>query len=338
MLLGSFFFSLLLGCKPMPKEDLPEFIKNSKGTWSILDLPESGLYDTFHYGYLSANRGVAITSPLARNFPKADLEAILGFDEGKFVLEHHFYSFLVIFEIFLGLGFYAAMRPLEVQKFLLMGPSFWQALTLFFIYLLTARFMRFLARQWELEADLFAAENVGREAFIQALSKVTSVNFHPSQWREDDVFGNPRASLEERKRQLRARDGTPVFPKGPPASHLLVALWKSRLALDWKAGEAAAVEIASLDDDLHDLSEASQLQALGTRHSQFGAECLIAADGKKFEVLFCAQKACARYVDPPLPVEKICHLCSQGMIKALGRRCQWSGTQIGCQLTFPGVE
>ncbi|MBI3039658.1 hypothetical protein HYY75_11550 [bacterium] len=125
-------------------------------------------------------------------------------------------------------------------------------------------------------------------------------------------------------------------PSSSPSSRLIVALWKCRLAVDWKLGSEQAVQLCSLDDELSRFSEMDKLRALAKRHVDFGSESVIPYNTQKLEIVFCIQKSCAKTADPPLPGGRICLLCSGGMRNAFPQS-NWNSTDQGCVIEIPGI-
>jgi Zn-dependent protease with chaperone function len=301
----------------------------------IWEIPESGLYNALSYGFISRTQGFLVSRPLFNEFSDADLAAILAHEEGHFAGDHLFQMFLVQFAVFFGLGIIAATQPLMMQTVLLLGPNALHILALFVGYFIFTRIWHTLALRWEHEADRFAADRVGREEYLAALTRLTSANFLPHHWREEDNARWSHPSLKARATHLRSRDGKVFSSPSAVPPGVLVALWRSRLAHDWKCGHAETVELCALDDDFHGVAADRPFPALAERQARFGAEALVTHDGSELAVLVCPQKRAALEADPPLPAEKICALCSEGMIKAVGRELRWNGTSNGCRLRVP---
>ncbi len=300
------------------------------------NLDGSKIYNALSFGYLTPFQAIAISSPLLDEFPGPTAAAILEHEKGHLAQGHLFVYFLLLLAGSMVGGVYAVVWPLEVQRLLMTGPGFWQvAGFLLALVALMAAFRR-IAWEHEGEADATAAAAVGREEYVQALTELTIANYLPERVRAGEEPQGIHPPLQERKRRLRAADGECFTSAQPPAPVTLIALWRSRLAVDWKGGQAEAEHLCALDYHLESSDLESRWRELAARHADFGAECLVRRDGRGLEVLACAQKACARQADPALPADRICLLCSAGQREALGDpRVTWAGTSTGCRLLMP---
>ncbi|RCK80773.1 MAG: hypothetical protein OZSIB_2661 [Candidatus Ozemobacter sibiricus] len=297
------------------------------------DLSGSKIYNALAFGYLSPTQAIAISSPLLEEFPEPSLRAILEHEKAHLAQGHLFVYFLLMLAGAMVGGVYAVVWPLEVQRLLMMGPGFWQIGGFFLVLMGLLAVFRRLAWEHETAADAQAATAVGREAYLQALTELTCANYLPERVREGEEAQGIHPPLQERKRRLRAADGECFLPTHPPSTVTLVALWRSRLAVDWKSGQTEAEHLCALDYHLTSPEPAGRWRELAARHAAFGSECLVRRDGRGLEVLACAQKSCARQADPPLPADRICLLCSAGQREALGDpRLTWTGTPTGCRL------
>ncbi|NLI76707.1 MAG: M48 family metalloprotease [Candidatus Riflebacteria bacterium] len=295
------------------------------------------IFNALTFGYLTPTQAIAVTSSFADGFPPGTLTAILEHEKGHLARGHLFTYFLLLLAASLVGGVYAVTWPLQVQRWLMTGPTPGQLIWFLAVILTVTVVFRRLARDYEVEADASAAAAVGRETYLQALTDLTLANFLPERVRAGEEPLGIHPPLQERKRRLRVADGDYFETGRPPAPAILVALWRSRLALDWKAGQAEAEHLCALDYHLTATDPAGRLKELAARHAGFGAEALVRGDGSGLEILACAQKACARRADPPLPADRLCLLCSAGMQAALNEPgLAWSAAPNGCRLLRPG--
>ncbi len=295
------------------------------------------VFNALAFGYLTPTQAVAVTSCIADEFPPAALRAILEHEKGHLARGHLFTYFLLLLAASLVGGVYAVTWPLQVQRWLMVGPTPNQLVWFLIVILAVTGGFRRLAREYEAEADASAAAAVGRETYLQALTDLNLANFLPERVRSGEEPLGVHSPLQERKRRLRVADGDYFETGRPPAPAILVALWRSRLALDWKAGQAEAEHLCALDYHLTAADPAGRLKELAARHAEFGAEALVRSDGAGLEILACAQKACARRADPQLPADRICLLCSAGMQAALHEPgLVWTAAPHGCRLLRSG--
>jgi Zn-dependent protease with chaperone function len=338
ILLFPWFLPLFLGLTPWKKDQRPEWAQREEIPIYRWDIPGSRFYNGLAFGYLSVQQAVILTSPLTDTFSSEETRAIFAHERGHLKLQHLFRIFLLLFAGFLVLGHLALSFPLDAQRLLVKGPTGTGVLVLAMWFVGMSSLLRRLLWDCELEADGYAATEVGREPYISALRKLHEENFLPTQWRESDNARISHPPLTMRVQKLREAAGTYLPAAGSPDAGLLVAMWRSRLALEMKAGEADALEILALDDDFHAASGPERLHGLAERHSRYGAEVLLPKEGSVLEVLHCRQKACARSAAPPLPLEKVCLLCRGGSFKALGINGDWREAQDGCVFSFPSSE
>jgi len=334
LLFSPLFFPILFGFSRLSEKKASELATGSNVKFYSWELHGSSIYNGLSFGYLPRTQGIALTSPLWEKFSIDEIKALIAHEEAHLVLGHIFYCFVIFFDAVLIAGLYAAKWPAETLKMLIIGPSLLQIFGFFIGFLVFSTLFRNVSRKLEFEADEFAARKVGREVWLNCLEKLSRENFFPVHWREGDEQRMTHPSLAARKKHLRTLDGKFFEPAEKPSTALLAALWRSRLAIEWKCGELECVELCSLDDDLEGIEPDRVLLELAKRHVKFGAECLVADDSKKLEILACPQKACADSVIPPLPREKICALCNAGMRKAIGIETQWSSTDKGCILVI----
>jgi hypothetical protein len=194
-------------------------------------------------------------------------------------------------------------------------------------------------RSAELEADDFIARQGGSEELIDIYSKLNKTNFLPEKYREGDAGIFAPVSLNERKENIRAGAGEYFYHFSQPEGQLLISLWRSRLAIEWKLGIEEAVFITSLDYQVNEESPEDELRAMAEKHAVLGSESVYYTENRVLEVIYCAQKACAFLTEETLPHAKICRVCSKAMLKSLHRAdYHWTGTEKGCRLKIKKSE
>ncbi|HEY9070719.1 MAG TPA: M48 family metalloprotease [Candidatus Ozemobacteraceae bacterium] len=334
LLLIPLVLPFLLGMRRIPVETLPRRIRDLPVTFYRWNLFGSGIANAVSFGYLESTHAIAFTGDLLDQSPADDLVAVATHEEAHLVREHLFLYFLAMVNLALLAGCWAALYPAAAGRLLIFGPTVMEGVLLVILWMLANRMFSSMGRRFEFEADAFAAERIGREAYIGVLTRLTRANFMPVRIREGDEAPGIHPSLAERRRALRARDGSVFEPHGPPPAEMILSLWRSRLALEWSRGETEAIHLCALDDDPpDDVPAMPRLQAIARRQAAFGAECLIPSDGAGLEILECAQKAIVKTAEPPIPVDRVCALCSGGMREALAPEPHtWSGTTTGCRL------
>jgi len=325
----------LMGMRRIQAETLPRRIRDLPVTFYRWNLFGSGIANAVSFGYLRSTHAVAFTGDLLDQSPADDLVAVTTHEEAHLVREHLFLYFLAMVNLALLVGCWAALHPVTAERLLIFGPTVMQGVVLILLWILANRLFAAMGRRFEFEADAFAAERTGREAYIAVLNRLTRANFMPVRVREGEEASGIHPSLAERRRALRSRDGTVFEPHGPPPAELILSLWRSRLALEWSRGETEAIHLCALDDDPPDgASLVTRLQCVARRQAAFGAECLVPPDGTALEVIDCAQKAIVKTAEPPIPSDRVCALCSGGMREALTPDpLTWSGTPTGCRLS-----
>lgn len=324
----------LMGMKRISTDLLPRMIRDLPVTFYRWPLPKIGIVNAFSFGYFKASASIAFTGELLDGCSQGDIVAIAAHEQAHLVKGHLLLFFLAMVDLALFAGLWAALFPLAAERLLIFGPTVMQGVMLFAAWLLCNRLFMAMGRRFEFGADRFAAKRVGREPFISALTNLTHANFMPVRVREGDNSPGVHPSLAERKHTLRSYAGRVFEPTVTPPAELVLALWRSRLALEWNRGESDAVHLCSLDDDPPDgAAPADRLAAIASRQARFGAECLLERSGAWLEILECAQKAMIRKADPPIPADRICALCSGGMREALTPDgILWSETPAGCRM------
>jgi len=333
------FIPTLLGLWRQNPQQMPLWAKDLKVPVYKWNLTGGKIFNALSFGYFSPTQGIAVTTPLADEFSAELVAAIVAHERGHLEKGHLFVYFLLLFAGTMLGGLYAVVWPIEVQRCLTIGPGPWQALGFFVVFLSVMKIFRKIAWVYECEADSFAAAIVGREEYIRALSDLTVANFLPVRVREGEELLGIHPPLQERKRRLRCLAGECLESGHAPSFPTLIALWRSRLALDWKGGQQDAVHLCTLDYHLEASARVSRWRELAAKHVEFGAEVLLLSGGKGLEILSCAQKACARKADPILPADRICLLCSAGMKDALAETPPptWQGTATGCRISSVGL-
>jgi len=339
LLLIPLILPALMGMKRISSDLLPRLIRGLPVTFYRWNLPGSGIANALSFGYLQASHAIAFTGELLDNSPSEDLISVAAHEEAHLAKDHLFLYFLAMLDLALAAGLWAALFPLAAERLLIFGPTIMQGGMLFACWLLCNRLFLIMGRGFEFEADAFAAGRVGREAYIGALARLTHANFMPVRVREGESAPGIHPSLAERKRALRERDGIVFEPSANPPGELVLALWRSRLALEWNRGETEAIHLCSLDDDPPaDAAGLARLESIARRQAVFGAECLLDRSGNALEIIDCSQKTTIRKAEPPIPVERVCALCSGGMCTALKPDLfNWTGTQSGCRVSRQGT-
>ncbi|MBF0500565.1 MAG: M48 family metalloprotease [Candidatus Riflebacteria bacterium] len=334
-LLLSPFWPLFLGLSAFRSEQAPDWVKQPPFPPTPVYLwnkQDSLLALTISFGSLSSSHGIAISDYLLKSFSPEEAAAAAGHEVAHLRLQHRFLAFVAFFDALLLIGLFVAMHPLVLQRFLLLGPTPVQPVILFIVYLVFAHLMTRLNHIMEVEADRFTVEHFGRDVTISSISRIEAAQRLPER-RRDGEEGGIHSSPVERKRLILSEEGEFIEPCMSPDAALLIALWRSRLALDWKIGEAETVHLCALEFEVPaGCSSFEQMRAMGRHHAAFGSESLVNKDGRGIEMLFCAQKAAVRQADPPLPLEKVCQLCSRAFQSCLASKTQWNESSRGCRL------
>ncbi len=323
-----------MGFKRIRADEFPEPELGREFTLYRWVMSGGKVFNAFAFGFFSPTRSLAVSDDLLNEFSREETAGIIAHEEGHLRLGHLFIYFLYLYDWSLLVGLYAIAWPLQFQKFLVQGPGLKELFIILTAYFVFSRVFSRISWKCELEADAFGAGKIGREPFLSALSRLAEANFHPHRLREGELPTPSHPSIQERKRRLRMGVGEYFEPKSVPAPGVLVALWRGRLALDWKCGEEEAVYLSSLDDSLTGGETEKVFSDLAARHCGFGAEVLVLRGGRGLEILLCAQKSAVSRADPALPHEKVCGICSRGMLKAIpsSTGVTWKGTITGCVL------
>lgn len=330
-----FLLPALMGMKRISSDQLPRPIRDIPVRFYRWPLPKIGIANAVSFGYFKASHSIAFTGELLDGCSPEEIVAVATHEEAHLAGGHLFLYFLAMINLALGAGVWAALFPLPAERLLMFGPTVMQGMIVFAAWLLTNRLFIAMGRRFEFEADRFAAERVGREPYIQALTSLTRANFMPVRFREGDNAPGVHPSLTERKHALRGYDGRVFEPSTVPPSELVLALWRSRLALEWNRGEQEAKHVCSLDDDPpNDAPPADRLGAIARRQARFGAESLLEPNGSWLEIIECTQKLTILTADPSIPQDRVCALCSGGMREALAPDpVAWVATPAGCRIS-----
>lgn len=324
-----------MGMRRISSDQLPRPLRDRPFRFYRWPLPKIGIANAVSFGYFKASHSIAFTGELLDGCSTEEIVAVATHEEAHLVGGHLFLYFLAMVDLALAAGLWAALFPLPAEKLLMFGPTVMQGMIVFAVWLIANRFFTAMGRRFEFEADRFAAERVGREAYIQALTRLAHANFMPIRFREGDNAPGIHPSLTERKHALRGYEGRVFEPAAVLPSELILALWRSRLALEWNRGEQEAKHICSLDDDPpDDAPPADRLASIARRQARFGAECLLEASGAWLEIIECAQKLTILTADPSIPRDRVCALCSGGMREALAPdTIAWASTPAGCRIS-----
>jgi len=330
-----FLLPAVMGMRRISSDQLPRPLRDLPFRFYRWPLPKIGIANAVSFGYFRASHSIAFTGELLDGCSAEDVVAVATHEEAHLSGGHLFLYFLAMVDLALAAGLWAAVFPLPAERLLMFGPTVMQGMILFAVWLITNRLFTAMGRRFEFEADRFAAERVGREPYIQALTRLARANFMPVRFREADNAPGVHPSLTERKHALRGYDGRVFEPAAGLPSDLVLALWRSRLALEWNRGEQEAKHICSLDDDPPgDAPPADRLAAIARRQARFGAECLLEPGGAWLEIIECAQKLTILTSDPSIPQDRVCALCSGGMREALAPdTVAWASTPAGCRIS-----
>lgn len=325
----------LMGMRRISSDQLPRSLRDLPFRFYRWPLPKIGISNAVSFGYFKASHSIAFTGELLDGCSVDDIVAVATHEEAHLRNGHLFLYFLAMVDLALAAGLWVSLFPLPAEKLLMFGPTVMQGMIVFAIWLIANRFFTAMGRRFEFEADRFAAERVGREPYIQALTRLTRANFMPIRFREGDNAPGVHPSLTERKHALRGYDGRVFEPSATLPSELILALWRSRLALEWNRGEQEAKHVCSLDDDPpDDAPQAERFAAIARRQARFGAECLLEPAGAWLEIIECSQKLTLLTADPSIPQHRVCALCSGGMREALAPdTVAWASTPAGCRIS-----
>ena len=308
------------------------------GPVHVWDIPGSRWANAVTIGYLSPTAGIAFTQPLLEGLTPDQVKAIGAHEEGHLRHRHLLLYFLFMFLAFLLTGFFAALNPMGIHRQLVFGPSLPFALALVLGLLLWTVLFASISRRCEREADQSAAAQCGREPYLTALTRLYDLNLLSEQAGQGAERWKTHPSLQERKQSLRQEDGRPFFPELRGPDELLTACWRSRLALEWKAGLSEAAHLVALEYEQNHDSASDRIANLALCHAGLGSECLVPKDCPKLEIILCAQKRAVRTADPNLPPGKVCLICREGVRLAMNQSFTWEETPEGCVFTFVSPE
>jgi hypothetical protein len=291
------------------------------------------------YGAFSFLNTTLLTGNILEKLDQKELDLILKRSSQKLKDGSGFEEFLLLFNLILISAIYFAFDPLRIVRFFSLGPTFAEAATFLLFVILGGYVLSVRQRSAELEADDFIARQGGSEELIDIYSKLNKTNFLPEKYREGDAGIFAPVSLNERKENIRAGAGEYFYHFSQPEGQLLISLWRSRLAIEWKLGIEEAVFITSLDYQVNEESPEDELRAMAEKHAVLGSESVYYTENRVLEVIYCAQKACAFLTEETLPHAKICRVCSKAMLKSLHRAdYHWTGTEKGCRLKIKKSE
>ncbi|NLF96675.1 MAG: hypothetical protein GX569_08065 [Candidatus Riflebacteria bacterium] len=282
-------------------------------------------------GALSFSAASVIFGGMQNHLSGENLRLLLTRSRRKFEHNAVFNDFLLIIAFTSGLSILPAISPIFWARLFGSGPYFIEALALLSGVAFCGILRRTLERSQQMEIDTtFAAENLS-DQLLQSLEIINKLNFFPENMREGERSEFDPLTLDESRVNLRAATGLYLPATSRPDGLVLVSLWRGRLAVDWKLGRDESAFLTSLDYQVSASDSESELCALAARHNRLGADCIYLAPQQQLKVVFCSQKFSAFTAETPLPQDKICQICSEGMLKA----CQfgpykWESTPEGC--------
>lgn len=284
-------------------------------------------------GSLQKNSATIVYGGLESALSREEFALLLQRSRRKYECGWLFFDFLLIILFAMIASMLIALDPFTWASFFLTGPGFFEAVMVIGISVLCYWARKHFARTGQFSADAELAGEGKAEALIKVLEKVNALNFFPESLREGDRNEFDPMSLDEARLKLRNADGVFFPATSRPDCSVLVSLWRSRLAIDWKLGTEEAVYLTSLDYSVNAESADEELRSLACRHSRLGAECLYKHDRQELTIVFCCQKFSSFSAETPLPQQKICQICSEAMKKALQfGPFTWRNTEKGCIL------
>jgi hypothetical protein len=244
-----------------------------------------------------------------------------------------FQDFLLVLVFSMAISGFIALNPLAWTRFFVSGPGFFESFLVVATLLICSSARKNLARSAQEKVDLYIASYGNAERLIMILEKINSLNFFPESLREGDRNEFDHMSLDEARLSLRKAEGVYFPASSRPDCSVLVSLWRSRLAIDWKLGIEEAVFLASIDYAVSASGSSEELSALAARHARLGSECIVKSEKPELDVVYCCQKFSAFTAETPLPQKKICEICSGAMMKSLQfGPYSWNNTDKGCVL------
>lgn len=285
-------------------------------------------------GSLRMNSRIIVCGGLEESLEEDELSLLLERSGRRIDSGSLFMDFLInlLFAMVIAVGL--AINPLEWTRFFLSGPGFFESAALLAGFFVCNAFRQRMTRLIQESVDACYVEDGRSEKLIKILEKVNRLNFFPETLREGDRNEFDQMSLDEARLKLRNAGGD-YFPSlSRPDSSVLVSLWRSRLAIDWKLGSEEAIFLTSIDYTITGAtSSEEELRSLALRHARLGAESIYKAEKGELAIIFCCQKFSAFTAETPLPQQKICEICSEAMKKALNfGPYSWKDKEKGCLL------
>ena len=282
-------------------------------------------------GSLSFSAASIIFGGMQNHLGGENLRLLLSRSRRKFEHNALLNDFLLLIAFASGLAILPALSPIFWARLFGAGPYFIEALALLSGAAFCGILRRTLERSQQREVDAtFVAENQS-DQLLQSLEIINKLNFFPDNMREGERSEFDPLTLDESRANLRTATGLYLPATSRPDGLVLVSLWRARLAVDWKLGREESAFLTSLDYQVNGSDSESELCALAARHNRLGADCIYLSRQQQLKIVFCSQKFSAFTAETPLPQDKICQICSEGMHKA----CQfgpykWESTPEGC--------
>ncbi|GAB4274489.1 MAG: hypothetical protein Kow0029_14880 [Candidatus Rifleibacteriota bacterium] len=294
----------------------------------------SGIHKSWlEFGAFSFLNTILLIGNLQNTLDEDELQLLLRRCKIKLESGFGFEDYLLVLNLILIGSIYFAFDTLRMQRFFSIGPTFAEVAAFLLFGILAAYIFAVRQRQTELETDEWFVREGSAEKLLIIYEKLNRANFLPERYREGDAGIFAPVSLDERKDFIRNNSGEYFNQLIKPESNILISLWRSRLAIEWKLGIEEAVFITSLDYQVNENEIEEELRSMAETHTKYGSECVFIKDALKLEILNCAQKACAFITEEALPHAKICRICSQAMLRSLRMSdYQWIGTEKGCCL------
>lgn len=287
------------------------------------------------YGSMSFTATQIFFGKLSEAITKEETELLCCRSQRRFKSNSYFVDFLISINFVVIISLFYSLGMLYYIRFFSLGPTFIQALSILTIMLLCGWFRNNLMRGAHIKVDESFNSYQIFEELISLLEKTNRLNYVPDHTREGEKPLFEKLSLQEVRNTLRSVCGIYYAQNYKPDADILVSLWRSRLAIEWNMGKSETVFVTSLDYQVSSSNRESELCALASRHAAFGAECLYRDKLEQLNIIYCCQKMSADTVDPPLPKEKICSICSEAMLKSLQHGpYSWYGNSKGCVIKY----
>lgn len=308
--------------------------KNHENTIPVLlsgDGFRRGLIET---GSLGMNSKIIVCGGLEESLTEDETSLLLERSCRRIQSGSLFMDFLIklLFAMIIAAGL--AINPLDWTRFFLAGPGFFESAAMLAGFFMCNAFRQRMSRVFQESVDACYVDDGRSESLIKILEKVNRLNFFPESLREGDRNEFDQMSLEEARVKLRNAEGLYFPSSSRPDSSVLVSLWRSRLAIDWKLGHEEAVFLTSIDYTVAVASNCDEeMRSLAMRHSRLGAESVYKQEKQELAIIFCCQKFSAFTAETPLPQQKICEICSEAMKKAMNfGPYSWKDNEKGCLL------